>query len=60
MLIEERLNAFIYIPENDDTAASGRAKQHATRPGAGRHEATLPSSAVLDDDFLYVSGQDLG
>lgn len=60
MLIEERLNAFIYIPENDDTATSGRAKQHATRPGAGRHEATLPSSAVLDDDFLYVSGQDLG
>jgi chemotaxis protein MotA len=60
MLIEERLNAFIYTPEGSDLSPSGRrAKAYASRPASSLPQAgTLPANAVLDDDFLQVIAEE--
>lgn len=60
MLIEERLNAFIYIPEGDETPLVPQAKTYGSRPRGNRQTPTQSHPVVLDDDFLSVSAQDLG
>lgn len=68
LLIEERLNAFIHIPDGHgengmETQSSN--KNYATRPAGnqghsqrhGRQDAILPTKALFQDDYLQVGNR---
>jgi chemotaxis protein MotA len=70
MLIEERLNAFIHIPNGpleESVEALKPSKHYASRPGAkqanssharhGQQEAILPTKAIFQEDYLQVGSR---
>jgi chemotaxis protein MotA len=63
MLIEERLNAFLYQPEHEGVARPGKA--YASRPtglpsasAAGAYYEPELDHTVLPDDFLQIGAED--